>query len=413
MPNGNVPFFPNKEQLSVLYESFRPVFTAVLSDIETKLKSVFSLNTMPTCKARIKDFSSYYRKLLRIKPAGMTPGQLPVLTDILGVRVICAFLQDLSAVEKQISDNFSVIETEHKGADLTFREFGYESTHLLVRIPDDIAAGYDLPDGLVCEIQIRTILQDAWAEVEHELVYKAEFSPFDLPLKRKLASMNASLCLADIIFQEIRDYQAKLNRELDRRRDSFYGKAEHLFHDQFSDVFEDGGKTNDSIVSPSPYVQGTIDDLMLEAIHAHNSGQFERAETIYTHIIDAKPNNIVLSVMYKHRGMAYFSQGQYEHALDDFKKSVETNPENFRSYYYAGIVCSVLGDEQAAVSYYDRSLERNAYQAHVYYRRSMSLYHLGDYIQSLADLDRSVSLGLEDEDSENLRRSLVKKLEMD
>ena len=148
---------------------------------------------------------------------------------MLGIRVICAFLEDLKTVEEQISKIFKIIEIERKGADRTFSEFGYESIHFLVEIPEEFKTDKDtVPDGLVCEIQVRTILQDAWAEVEHELVYKSEFSPFDLPLRRKLASLNASLSLSDIIFQEIRDYQNKLNKELDCRRESFYDKADNI-----------------------------------------------------------------------------------------------------------------------------------------------------------------------------------------
>ena len=48
-------------------------------------------------------------------------------------------------------------------------------------------------------------------------IYKIEFNPFDIPLRRKLASLNAMLSLADITFQEIRDYQNKLQKELEDR----------------------------------------------------------------------------------------------------------------------------------------------------------------------------------------------------
>jgi hypothetical protein len=226
-------------------------------------------------------------------PEGMKKtNDLPVITDIIGIRIICAFLEDLTLVERLLQDCFTVIEVERKGADRTFREFGYESTHILIGIPDELSQGLSLPKGLIFEVQVRTILQDAWAEVEHELVYKSEFSPFDLPLKRKLASINASLSLADIIFQEIRDYQNKLNKELDKRRGSFYHKA-----DDQSDLhlIVEGSLTGTPETLsdvPSPYVTGTIDDMILDAIEAHNRGDLDRAITIYTRIIDAKPNSI-------------------------------------------------------------------------------------------------------------------------
>ena len=202
--------------------------TDVLYGMERKLKEILVLPSVPTLKTRVKSFSSYYRKLLRILAESAETTDLPVISDLIGIRVICPFLEDLSMVEKILKDSFKIIEIEKKGADRTFREFGYESTHVLLEIPEDVRKNCILPPNIICEIQIRTILQDAWAEVEHELVYKSEFSPFDLPLKRKLASMNASLSLADIIFQEIRDYQNKLNKEMAKRRDSFYDQALEL-----------------------------------------------------------------------------------------------------------------------------------------------------------------------------------------
>ncbi|MDR2897230.1 MAG: (p)ppGpp synthetase [Spirochaetaceae bacterium] len=393
------------------FESYQDAFILVLNKIDRMLRDILILPSPPTCKSRIKSFNSYYRKLLRLKPLHNND-DLPVLTDIMGIRVICAFLEDVSVVEKILEQHFSIVEVERKGADHTFMEFGYESVHILVDIPEEIRKSVEkLPEGLVCEIQIRTILQDAWAEVEHELVYKSEFSPFDLPLKRKLASMNASLSLADIIFQEIRDYQNRLNREVGQRRTSFFDQADELNHMQFSEVFDTAPKKYEEMTA-SPYVQGTIDDLILEAIHAHNNGQPDRAISIYTQIIEAKPNDIVLSVIYKHRGMAWFAQARYSEALEDFKCSVSCNPNNFQSIYYIGIIYSVLNDEELAIQYYDMSLEKNNFQTHIYYRKALSLYHLGDYSRSMAELDHSETLGLDTEDARKLRRMLIQKMEM-
>lgn len=410
------PLIPNKDELNASYNFYKPALLQTLSIIEKELKACLRPSSMPTFKSRIKDFKSYYRKLLRIRPESLGKQKLPVLTDIMGIRIICAFLEDLSVVEKQIVERYNIVEIERKGADRTFREFGYESTHILIEIPQTISEKLDLPEGLVCEIQIRTILQDAWAEVEHELVYKSEFSPFDLPLKRKLASMNASLSLADIIFQEIRDYQNKLNSELDKRRFAFYDMADKLSDEKIAEKFEiTETKSPDSISAASPYVQGTIDDMILDAIQAHNNGFLDRAIDIYTRILSAKPapNDIVLAVIYKHRGMAFFAQNNFDEALNDFMSSVEHDPKNFRSFYYIGIVYSVKDDENKALEYFDKSLSLNRYQAHVYYRKALSLFHLADYASSMAELSKCDSLGLDNEECKRLRANLLKKLGMD
>ena len=413
MTQSNNRLLPHKDELKESYEFYRPVLTAILFTIEQKLKKNLSLPSKPTFKTRVKDFNSYYRKLLRVRPPALGEERLPSLTDLLGIRVICAFLEDLASVEKQIVENFDIKEIETKGADRTFREFGYESIHILVDIPEEFRSEkVDVPKNLVCEIQIRTILQDAWAEVEHELVYKSEFSPFDLPLRRKLASMNASLSLADIVFQEIRDYQNKLNRELDFRRGSFYEQADNLSRDTIELSNTKPGAAN--LETASPYVHGTIDDMILEAIHAHNTGDLSTAVHIYTQILNAEPapNTIVLSVIYKHRGMAYFAQNNFESALSDFIKSTESDDKNFRSYYYVGIVFSVLNDHREAIQYFEKSLEINEYQSHVYYRKALANYHLGDYTSAMSDLTKASQLGLNDEDCKKLQETLVSKLGM-
>jgi Uncharacterized protein conserved in bacteria len=414
IPETPAYWLPNREQLSRQYEGYLPDLQTLLGRLEARLRSCIKVSSTPTYKSRVKSFNSYYRKLLRNIPDGIESMQdLPVITDIIGIRIICAFLQDLTQVEKILQNSFAVYEVERKGADRTFREFGYESTHILLAIPADLTEDLHIPTGLIFEIQIRTILQDAWAEVEHELVYKSEFSPFDLPLKRKLASINASLSLADIIFQEIRDYQNKLNRELDKRRGSFYLQANNEMEIDHTVPAADPGSPVDEISDPvSPYVQGTIDDMILDAIEAHNNGNLERAGMIYSCIIDAKPNDTVLSVIYKHRGMAYFAQSRYEDALSDFRKSAEANPENFRSYYYVGIVLSVTGNEAEAIEEFSKSLERNPYQPYVYFRRAQSFFQLGMYSDSLTDLDKAVSLGFNKGEEKRLRMMIARKIDL-
>ncbi len=414
LPETPAQWLPNREQLSVQYASYLNDFHVLVGRLESRLKSCISVSSIPTYKARVKNFNSYYRKLLRNLPENVaSTTDLPIITDIIGIRIICAFLQDLTQVEKILQNTFSVYEVERKGADRTFREFGYESTHILLAVPDDLKTDLHLPPGLIFEIQVRTILQDAWAEVEHELVYKSEFSPFDLPLKRKLASINASLSLADIIFQEIRDYQNKLNRELDKRRGSFYQQAdtETEFRTPGDELML-APQDNELNGITSPYVQGTIDDMILDAIEAHNAGNLERAGMIYTRIIEAEPNDTVLTVIYKHRGMAYFAQSRYEDALSDFRSSAEKSPQNYRAYYYIGIVLSVMGREIEAIDSFTRSLSLNLYQPYVYYRRSQSYYQQGMYTEALTDLDKAASLGFAREEEKKLRMMIANKLDI-
>ncbi len=406
---------PSKNNIKATYESYRPVLSEIMENIENKLKSTLKLASNPTYKSRVKSFNSYYKKVLRLKSSEAEKSNFVELTDMMGIRVICAFLEDLPEVENQIKENFDVREVEYKGADQNFREFGYESIHILVGIPDDCYPkknSLPLPESLVCEIQVRTILQDAWAEVEHELIYKSEFTPFDMPLRRKLASINASLTLADIIFQEIRDYQKKLQKEVEARRESFYEKADELTLNEKSEKKEN--LETENINRVSPYVHGTIDDLILEAIQAHNHGEVDKAVEIYSVIINSKPtpSNAVLAVIHKHRGMAYFAMNNYQASLEDFKASIKYDKNAFRSYYYIGIVLSIMDKQKEAVDAFTKSLELNEYQSHAHFRRAVSYFKLGEYEESLNDLNASQSLGLDDKETEALHSKLMEKFGM-
>jgi len=403
---------PAKVHIQKTYEAYAPYFYAVMENIQKRLERAVTLSSPPTYKARIKSFDSYYKKILRLKVGSPDDGSLICLTDMIGIRIICAFLEDIAVVLKQVQGLFDVREIEQKGPAQNFKAFEYESIHILVKIPDScFPPPSDFPtlprlNDIVCEIQIRTILQDAWAEVEHELIYKSEFSPFDLPLRRKLASINASLTLADTIFQEIRDYQKKLQGEVNERRKLFYEKV-----DELDTIKREIKKTSpEQEGSAAPFAKGTIDDLLLDAIHAHNTGDLARAIEIYTQIIESVPPAVVLSVIYKHRGMAYFTESEYQKALEDFQASSAHNPQNFRALYYEGIVYGILGDNTAAIDRFSKSLSINEYQSHAFYHRAEAYYEKGEYENALCDIRAAEKLGINDDACNVLLTKIMDKI---
>lgn len=406
----------SKSAIKQKYEEYNEYFNYILEKIVDILQSNIKLSSQPTYKSRVKSFNSYYKKVVRLKSDQMMENNdLIYLTDMMGIRMICAFLEDINIGLDQIKKIFEIKEVEVKGAEKKFSEFGYESIHVLIKIPEECKPEFKGPfkdlkpltDELVCEIQIRTILQDAWAEVEHELIYKTEFNPFDIPLRRKLASINASLTLADITFQEIRDYQNKLTHELDARRYSFYALADSYLNEEVEEKKED-------ISRVTPFVQGTIDDLILRAIQAHNEGRLEEAVVIYTKIIEAVPEQTgnIPAVIHKHRGMAFFAMNNFDAALEDFELSIQADPTAFRSYYYKGIVCSIQKNWHDAIEAYSKSLELNEFQAHTNFRRATAYYEIGEYEKSMTDLDAALKLGMKPEECRSLQDKLVKKLDM-
>jgi putative GTP pyrophosphokinase len=400
------------------YKKYEHPRIQVTRDLESHLEKKFShLGSRILVKGRVKDFSSYYKKCIRILKDQASanrfvnlPEQSPVITDLIGLRVVCPFLEDMKEVEKIITVTYEVAEMDHKGAGYSFKEFGYESTHFLVKIPPHITKERGPCGCEVVELQVRTILQDAWAEVEHELVYKAEFTPFDAPLKRKLAALNASLSLADTIFQEIRAYQRQLNGEMGKRRDSFYRQIEESTD---ALLIPNGVKVKESAGSHSlPHSGSTVDDMLLNALYAHNSNRFAEAIGFYSRILDMEIANSIRSLIHKHRGMAYFAQSMYQDAIGDFSASLEWDKTSYKAAYYRGVVWAVMRRYSQAVDDFSLSLDINPYQAFCLFRRGQAYYHIGDYPAALADCNASLDLEPENQGACQLREIVQSKLQM-
>ena len=408
-------WFPDRGVLQKEFDTFYAARTLLAKDLAARVEDALrSVSPRPTIKCRAKNFQSYYKKYVRLLQACEDKAILPPINDLVGVRIICPFIEDRLKVESALEKAFSFVEVERKGSKYSFKEFGYESTHILIKIPLDLLTRRGDCGCEYAEIQVRTILQDAWAEVEHELVYKAEFTPFDEPMKRKLAAVNASLSLADIVFQEIRDYQRQLNRELGKRRESFFRKIEESTDDL---IFQEDRKGDASRIQPLFRLEpskGTesADDLLLDALYAHNNDQFDRAVALYTRILESEPKPYVKSVIYKHRGMANFAQSHYEAAVSDFSDSLELDPSSYKACYYRAVVKSVLQQYTDAVDDFTQSLNINPYQHFALYRRAQAYFHLGDYPQALADCENALAIEPESETAQKFRELVFKKLKM-
>ncbi|WNO73376.1 hypothetical protein [Streptomyces sp. AM8-1-1] len=121
--------------------------------------------------------------------------------DLAGARVVCLFMSDLGRAEQVISSIFNVLNKEDKinGGDVS--AFGYMSHHYICTLSERHAGErYDKIKGLKFEIQVRTILMDAWANMSHYLSYKSEESiPRDLV--KDFHALSALLYVGDRQFE--------------------------------------------------------------------------------------------------------------------------------------------------------------------------------------------------------------------
>lgn len=147
------------------------------------------------------------------------------IKDFAGVRIIVYYNDDVERVARLIHSEFAVDATHStdKLDELDVDEFGYRSFHIVSTLADSRTALGEWKEfeGRPFEIQIRSVLQHAWAAVSHKFDYKtAAQAPKEL--RRKLFRLSALLELADDEFASIRDKSKALvetyRREVDHGR---------------------------------------------------------------------------------------------------------------------------------------------------------------------------------------------------
>lgn len=402
-------YYPDRIKLHEAYTLKFSAYETVLEKFVRKLdRDLKEQGLHFSLKFRVKSFSSYYKKLLQKIGKADSADKNPDIQDILGIRIVCPFLENLQSAEEMLRSHYTLFKVERKGAEHSFREFGYQSIHLLLELPEDVRAHYPDLDIGICEVQIRTILQDAWSEVEHELVYKANFTPYDESLRRKLAALNANLSLSDIVFQEIRDYQKSLHNELTKRRRSFVERIETETSGTSSRSNEEITHTEQSLISSF----ANVDELLLKALDAHNRGDFYGAIKLYDGILERQVDNRVRSVITVHRGMALFADAAYSEALDNFLAAAKLEPNNHKVYYYLGIVYRVMDRPTEALTAFSRSLEISPYHLESLFSLAQTFFKLGDFPAALEYCEKAMKIAPEEDDVLKLRGYIMEKMSL-
>lgn len=159
---------------------------------------------------RTKSVASFAAK------AGRGVGGRPVysdplveITDQIGVRVITYVHSDVTTVADLLDDQLDVLDDRDMGQETASEgRFGYSSRHLLVALGERTGTppAYELLRGRTAQVQLRTVLQHAWAEFEHAIRYKGTIPEEHVPdLDRRFTLAAGLLELADREFSLIRD----------------------------------------------------------------------------------------------------------------------------------------------------------------------------------------------------------------
>ena len=173
---------------------------------------------------RTKSVASFAAKAAR--RAGGEPlyaDPLRDITDQIGVRVITYVISDVAAVADLLADQVVVKDDRDLGQETANQgRFGYSSRHLLIGLdqPRDSQPAYLSLRGRLASVQIRTVLQHAWAEFEHDIRYKGTVpDEHAREFDRRFTLAAGLLELADREFSTIRDRLGSGPAEVSDRQD--------------------------------------------------------------------------------------------------------------------------------------------------------------------------------------------------
>ncbi len=194
----------NIDQIIIDYNNLFPLYKRFTQKNKQFLKEILdTINIKYILEARPKDPQHLREKILREDKSYKDP--LHEITDFSGLRIILHNLTDAKKVVKLIEEEF-VIDKENSiySYNNPANQFGYSSIHLVVYHKEKRLNLIEWKDFklLKAEIQIRTQLQHAWAEISHEFDYKLEA---DIPkeVRRRLFRLSALFELADEEFDKI------------------------------------------------------------------------------------------------------------------------------------------------------------------------------------------------------------------
>jgi len=185
---------------------------AYINAIET-LIAKSDVGEVTKIEGRVKDKEECIKKFQRKYQGKLEADEQPYmikdyLSDLIGIRVVCLYEDQISVVSEVLKSHYEIIDVTDKIAAVESTEdlFGYKGLHMdLVPIKGEDSLSQFRE--FTFEVQIRSLIQDAWSVLDHKIKYKKSIPN---NLKRRINVLSALFELADREFKEIRNATMEL-----------------------------------------------------------------------------------------------------------------------------------------------------------------------------------------------------------
>ncbi|MES2238980.1 MAG: hypothetical protein V4497_01845 [Bacteroidota bacterium] len=256
------------------YISNELIYKKLAKKIDNILTEIFNSRNINyhIVNSRSKDIDSFREKINNEK----YDNPIEQIKDLAGIRIITYVEDEVEIVCKLIEEIFNIdkVNSLDKSTELGIDKVGYKSVHFVASLKDDRLKlpEYKIFENRFFEIQVRTILQHAWAEIEHDRNYK--FSG-KLPneINRRFKLLAGSLEISDREFNNISREIDEISKEVETRTkkgnlnfELSSTSVKQFLETRFKELFTNGyeliQKMNDNIINElSSFDLKTLQDL--------------------------------------------------------------------------------------------------------------------------------------------------------
>ena len=185
-----------------IYGSYLPELERVMRELQEsidklreEIREETGMDPVEHCLARIKSEESMREKCRRKMLPEDTEAALTQIYDAVGLRVVCAFIDDIYRIRDHLVQQPGTEVVEEKDYIRNVKPNGYRSYHMILRIHGKFYA----------EVQLRTISMDTWAALEHHLRYKKQLGGNTSLIESELKRCADELASTDLSMQTILD----------------------------------------------------------------------------------------------------------------------------------------------------------------------------------------------------------------
>lgn len=169
-----------------------------VSDMEQDLLEQIGRDPIEYIKSRIKTPASMEEKITRLRKKGADISGPEDLYDGCGLRFVCTFIDDVYHIRNWLVNRPDIMVIAEKDYIRHPKESGYRSHHLQVRVRIDVGKWVN------AEIQLRTLVMDSWAQLEHQLRYKKHLLNANM-MAHELKRCADEMASTDLNLMTIRD----------------------------------------------------------------------------------------------------------------------------------------------------------------------------------------------------------------